>query len=84
MISKVRSSTPILANQIHNQTLRTTKFITNLLKNGLGITDPSRKEVSALIAADGTNATEFYLSNMVSLRAQLGVSCLLFFSFFFY
>jgi hypothetical protein len=49
-------------------------IVTNaVLKEGLGIEDPTDEELAFLLSSTSNSELDHYLADMVSIRAQLGV-----------
>lgn len=72
VLTKVKSSTISLEGLIKKQSPLTREFIVDIiLKENLGITDATEKEINQLMKK---NNLDKYLADMVSIRAQLGVS----------
>ena len=77
VVAKASQSTVFLANMIHSQPRPLDdKFITGtILKQGLGITDTTAKELHYLKTTTSKKKLDKYLAEMLSIRAQLGVRC---------
>lgn len=72
VLTKVKSSTIKLESLINQQSTLTREFIVDtVLKDNLGITDATEKEIKQLMKKSNLDK---YLADMVSIRAQLGVS----------
>jgi len=72
VLTKVKSSTIKLEGLINQQSTLTREFIVDtVLKDNLGITDATEKEIKQLMKKSNLDK---YLADMVSIRAQLGVS----------
>ncbi|KAI8890768.1 alkaline phosphatase-like protein, partial [Backusella circina FSU 941] len=71
VITKTKSSSGFLSNKIKQQKGKVTRkyIIENILRDGLGITDASNREINKLMDKKGVDK---YLADMVSVRAQLG------------
>ncbi|KAI8647491.1 alkaline-phosphatase-like protein [Parasitella parasitica] len=70
VLTKVKSSTINLEKLIKQQSSLTRKFIVDtVLKDNLGITDATEKEIKQLLRKSNLDK---YLADMVSIRAQLG------------
>lgn len=79
VLTKVKSSTIKLEGLIKQQPALTREFIVNtVLRDNLGITDATEKEIKQLMKKSDLDK---YLADMVSIRAQLGVSGLMPLSF---
>jgi alkaline phosphatase len=78
VLTKVKASTVNLAKLIKSQSALTKDYIVNvILKENLGITDATEKEVSDLLKTKASQKSlDKYLAEMVSIRAQLGVCTL--------
>lgn len=76
VLTNVKSSTVNLAKKILNTTTLTRDFIVNeILIQHLGLLDPTEKEINHLLQKDlSQKSLNQYLADMVSFRAQLGVS----------
>lgn len=76
VLTNVKSSTVNLAKKILNTTTLTRDFIVNeILIQHLGLLDPTEKEINYLLQKDlSQKSLNQYLADMVSFRAQLGVS----------
>jgi hypothetical protein len=61
------------------ETLTKEYIIDTILKEKLGITDATTKEVDELLKHKTNKKLDQYLAEMVSLRAQLGVKSISFF-----
>lgn len=79
VLSRVKNSTVVLANAIHalhdvsdveKQKVVADKIITE----GLGIADATDDEMKFLLSNPSRSALDHFLADMVSIRAQLGVS----------
>jgi alkaline phosphatase len=79
VLSRVKNSTVVLANAIHalhdvsdveKQKVVADKVITE----GLGIADATDDEMKFLLSNPSRSALDHFLADMVSIRAQLGVS----------
>ncbi|CEP07189.1 hypothetical protein [Parasitella parasitica] len=70
VLTKVKSSTISLEKLINQQSSLTRKFVVDtILKDNLGITDATEKEIKQLLKKSNLDK---YLADMVSIRAQLG------------
>ncbi len=76
ILTNIKSSTINLAKMIKSTDNLTREFIINdILKDKLGLTDASEEEVKELLKTNASEKTlDQYLAEMVSIRAQLGVS----------
>lgn len=73
VLTKVKSSTFYLASLMADTKNITRDFIVNtILKEHLGITDATDKEISKLLKPK--IRADFYLADMISIRAHLGVT----------
>ncbi|KAI9260263.1 alkaline-phosphatase-like protein [Sporodiniella umbellata] len=71
VLTKVKSSTARLATLISKSKQKTRRFVVNgILEKYLGITDATEQEIRQLLKP-GTRV-DYYLADMVSIRAQLG------------
>jgi alkaline phosphatase len=70
VLSRVKNSTVVLANAIHALHDVSDKVITE----GLGIADATDDEMKFLLSNPSRSALDHFLADMVSIRAQLGVS----------
>ncbi|KAF7722432.1 hypothetical protein EC973_003134 [Apophysomyces ossiformis] len=71
VLTKVKQSTVGLATHILKNKLPSSD-VQILLKERLGIDDPTEKEISAMASKKSVKSLDQYLAEMVSLRAQLG------------
>lgn len=77
MLIKATQSTVALANKIKAQASVTHDFlIKEILQKGLGIGDPTKDELDRLLNIGSKKRLDQYLAEMISIRAQLGVSTL--------
>lgn len=73
VLANVKSSTVALADLISQN--RTKEYVVEtVLKDRLGITDATDEEIEQLLKS--VDNIDYYLADMVSIRAQLGVSYL--------
>jgi alkaline phosphatase len=85
VISRVKNSTIVLANAIHDlkgaSNVEEQRVVTErVITEGLGITDATDEEVKFLLSNPSRSALDHFLADMISIRAQLGVSPALFIS----
>lgn len=77
MLIKATQSTVALANKIKAQASVSQDFlIKEILQKGLGIGDPTKDELDRLLKIGSKKRLDQYLAEMISIRAQLGVSFL--------
>lgn len=72
VLTKVKTSTVKLANSIKSQSTISRDYIESVLKEKLGITDATEKEIKQLMKKTSAKNLDQYLADMVSIRAQLG------------
>ncbi|KAG2220817.1 hypothetical protein INT45_004478 [Circinella minor] len=74
VVAKASRSTASLANMIHDKSrpLDDNFIIETILKQGLGITDITTKELQYLKTTTSKKKLTKYLADMLSIRAQLG------------
>lgn len=76
VLTRAKSSTVGLAKQLSESKDKLTRaFVTDtILRDSLGITDATKREINALMGLRRKKPIDLYLADMISLRAQLGVS----------
>lgn len=79
VLTNVKSSTINLAKMIKSTEKLTREFIVDtILKEKLGLTDATEKEITDLLKTKtNEKSLDQYLAEMVSIRAQLGVSIII-------
>jgi alkaline phosphatase len=87
VLSRVKNSTIVLANAIHSlkgsSNVEQKKLVAeSIVTEGLGITDATDEEMEFLLSDPKRSALDHFLADMVSIRAQLGVSLVCLFDHF--
>lgn len=84
VISRVKNSTIVLADAIHSlkgasKVEEQRVVVERVVTEGLGITDATDDEMKFLLSNPSRSALDHFLADMISIRAQLGVSPTFFF-----
>ncbi|ORY97598.1 alkaline-phosphatase-like protein [Syncephalastrum racemosum] len=74
VLTRAKSSTVGLAKQLSDGKNKLTRaFVTDtILRDSLGITDATKREINTLMGIKREKPIDLYLADMISLRAQLG------------